>query len=93
MTTPISEEALIAHVIDWIREHRQPGLSDDIEISPDTDLVGSGVLDSLGIVDLVLFVERQHGCKVDLVDADPNEFSVVKGLCRIALSQNHVGSR
>lgn len=85
----ISEETLIADVIDWIREHRQPGSSDDVEISADTDLVGSGLLDSLAIIDLILFLEQQHGCKVDLIDADPNEFAIVRGLCRIALSQNH----
>ena len=40
-----------------------------------------------------MFVVRQHGCKVDLLDVDPNEFSVVKGLCRVAVSQNNGGSR
>jgi acyl carrier protein len=92
MTTAISEEILVADVIVWVREHRQPGSSDE-EISADTDLLGSGLLDSLGMVDLILFVERQHGYKVDLIDVDPNEFSVVKGLCRIALTQNHAGVR
>ncbi len=92
MTTAISEEILVKDVIGWIREHRQPGSTDE-EISANTDLLGSGLLDSLGMVDLILFVERQHGCKVDLIDVDPNEFSVVKGLCRIALNQNHAGVR
>ena len=85
----ISEATLIASVIDWVREHRQPGSPDDVEISAETDLLASGLLDSLGIVDLLLFLEQRHGCKVDLIEVDPNEFSVVNGLCRIALGQNH----
>ena len=92
MTTRVSEGTLVADVIEWVREHRQPG-SSDIKVSAETDLLGSGLLDSLGMVDLILFVERQHGYKVDLLDVDPDEFSVVQGLCRIALSQNNGGSR
>ena len=64
-----------------------------MEISAETDLLASGLLDSLGIVDLILFVEQRHGYKVDLIDVDPNEFSVVEGLCRIALSQNQGDAR
>ena len=92
MTAPLSEATLVADVIEWVREHRQPGSPDEM-ISAETDPLGSGLLNSLGMVDLILFVERQHGCEVDLIDVDPNEFSVVKGLCRVALSQNHAGVR
>jgi len=83
MTT--SEETLITSVIDWVRAHRQPGVSEDMDISAETDLLESGLLDSLGIVDLLLFLEQQHGCKVDLIDVDPAEFAIVRGLCRVAL--------
>ena len=88
--TSEAEATLIASVIDWVREHRQPG-SSDVDISAGTDLLASALLDSLGIVDLILFIEQRHGYTVDLIDEDPNVFSVVEGLCRIALSQNHAG--
>ena len=77
--TSEAEAALIASVIDWVREHRQLGSSGDVEISAGTDLLASALLDSMGIV--------------DLIDEDPNEFSVVEGLCRIALRQNRAGGR
>lgn len=92
MTTPISLATLIAHVIDWVRAHRQKG-SSHVQISAETDLLETGLLDSFGMVDLILFLERQLGCTVDLIDADPKEFSVVSGLCRIALNHNQGGDR
>ena len=44
MTTTVSEGTLIADVIEWVREHRQPG-SSDVKVSAETDLLGSGLLD------------------------------------------------
>ena len=37
MTPAISEEILVKDVIGWVREHRQPGSTDE-EISADTGL-------------------------------------------------------
>jgi len=34
---------------------------------------------------LILYIESMDGYRIDLSDADPNEFAVIRGLCRIAL--------
>jgi acyl carrier protein len=73
-------------IIQWVREHTQSDLFSDPEIGEDTDLMASGLLDSFAFIDLLLFVESQIGVKVDLTDVDPGEFTLVKGLCNIALS-------
>jgi len=51
--------------------------------------MAGGLLDSFGFVDLVLFIEQRTGIKIDLADADPSEFTVVKGLCKIVLSSRN----
>jgi acyl carrier protein len=83
--TKPSESELIDLVIDWVKQNTlRKGTAGAVEITKDTDLFANGVLDSFGLVDLIVHIESKAGCTVDLTDADPNEFSVVKGLCRIA---------
>ncbi len=81
----MSEAQLVDLVITWVRGNHRPGNSRNGEISADTDLIAGGLLDSFGFIDLILFIESQSGCKIDLTDVDPSEFCVVKGLCRITL--------
>src|SRR3989442_1117867 len=84
-----SENALLDLVMHWLREHKQTNGSAHVEISEDTNLMESGVLDSLGFIELIMFIETQSGCQIDLMDVDPAEFAVVKSLCGIALRNHH----
>ena len=81
----MSETQLVDLVINWVRGNHRPGNSRNGGISADTDLIASGLLDSFGFIDLIVFIESQSGCKIELTDVDPSEFCVVKGLCRITL--------
>jgi acyl carrier protein len=83
----ISEKELIERVIGWIRSNHRPATAaTSAAITEETDLLATGLLDSFGFVDLILFIESQNDCEVDLTHAEPKEFSVVKGLCRLALT-------
>ena len=79
------EDQLIGLIINWVRENKLTNGSGKAEINGDTNLLEAGLLDSLGFVELLLFIETQRGWTIDLTNADPEEFAVVKGLCRIAL--------
>ena len=79
-----SESDLIDRVIDWIKQNQRAPDS-GAQITADTELVTAGLLDSLGLVELIHFIETQVGCRIDLIDVDPEEFTIVKGLCRIGL--------
>jgi acyl carrier protein len=82
----MSETQLADLVVAWVKQNQQVPMSPcDVQINADTDLLSSGLLDSFGFVDLILYIESLDGCRVDLGDADPSEFTVIKGLCRIAL--------
>ena len=85
----MSETQLVDLVINWVRGNHRPGNSRNGGISADTDLIASGLLDSFGFIDLIVFIESQSGCKIELTDVDPSEFCVVKGLCRITLRNQH----
>ena len=84
----ISKNELINLVIGWVKANHRGGGNGNVQIQEDTDLIASGLLDSFGLIDLILYVETRTFCEIDLNDVDPKEFSVVKDLCRIAL-RNH----
>ena len=56
---------------------RERGASDaPADIDDGTDLVASGILDSIGFVELLGDVEDQFGVEVDLSAHDPSDFVV-----------------
>jgi acyl carrier protein len=87
----LTQHELAELIIQWVKENKQSADFPDSQISVGTDLMAVGLLDSFGFVDLVLFLEEQCGTKINLVDVDPSEFTVVKGLCNITLA-NAVGA-
>ena len=85
----IAEAELTTRVIEWVRTHKRRATSAAGEITLDTDLLATGLLDSLGLIELIGFIESHEGCGVDLSEADPDDFATVNGLCRLALSNQH----
>lgn len=80
-----TEKELTDLLVNWVRANHVNHRGSKLSIDSETNLLESGLLDSLGFVDLVLYLEGQCGIKIDLTDAAPEEFTVVKGLCQIAL--------
>ena len=84
----IQENALVASVLTWIREHKLPGNLEAAAITEDIDFIANGLLDSMGLIDLLLFVEEQTGRPIDLKIVEPKDICVVKNLCQIALGSS-----
>jgi acyl carrier protein len=72
-------------IIKWVRKNAQTNGDGHVELTGDTNLMEGGLLDSIGFVELIVFVERRTGYNIDLTDVDPSEFTTVNGLCQIAL--------
>jgi acyl carrier protein len=79
----MSQEELQQAVIQWIQANKRT--SNHVDISADTELLGTGILDSFSFLDLIVHIENKTGAQIDLADADPAEFAVVRGLCHLAL--------
>ncbi|PYT67023.1 MAG: hypothetical protein DMG39_24995 [Acidobacteria bacterium] len=84
----VAEKELIDLVVGWVKENGLKGRS-HTEISESTNLLESGLLDSFAFVDLILFIENHTQEKLDLIDVAPEEFTVVKSLCHLALRNGH----
>jgi acyl carrier protein len=81
----MTQDQFLELLNNWIRTNKH--LPDGQRISADTELLGSGLLDSFDFLDLIVHIESKTGRKIDLAVADPSEFSVVKGLCNLALGR------
>jgi acyl carrier protein len=63
------------------------GNLDDVgeAVTGSTSLVGSGLVDSMGFMNLLVTVEEHFGVEVDLDNSDPEEFTTVDGLTQAVL--------
>jgi acyl carrier protein len=75
---------------DWLRANKQ--FSANSQISPDTELLGSGLLDSFDFLDLIVHIESKLGTRIDLSVADPSQFSTVRGLWNLAVDGHGAGA-
>jgi acyl carrier protein len=69
-----------ATLIDYIQKELAIGRAKAVQ--PDDDLFSTGVLDSLGILQLVLFIEEQFGIKVPDEDVLFENFQTVAAMTR-----------
>ena len=67
----------------WLR-HRKPG--EDIQLSPDTDLYKTGLLDSLGVIELIEAIEDEY----DMLFTDEE---MQAGLTSVAAFETAIASR
>lgn len=58
------------------------------QITPDDDLFSSGVLDSLGVLQLVLFIEEQFGIEVPDEDVVFENFQSVSAIAGYLKTQS-----
>lgn len=57
------------------------GGDSEIEIMPEDDLLNSGLIDSLGIVRLISFLESEFGLKIPPQDMVIENFMSVEAIC------------
>ena len=73
-------------LITWIRHHGNAKTRANVEIGPETDILATGILDSQGLIELLMFIEDEYGYELDLSEAAPTDYSSVKALSNLALS-------
>ena len=76
-TGSFSREAVERAIRDYIVESF---LLDDDELDVDTSLIGSGIIDSTGMMEIVAFIEETYGLEVDERDLVPENFDSVSRL-------------
>lgn len=91
MTQPNSEQ-IRAFLQQYVVEKSQAGGKGlPGELTDDCDLLLSGMIDSLGLLDLMTAIQRHCQREIDFEALDPEQLTVVGPLCRYVSDQlaNH----
>jgi acyl carrier protein len=56
----------IERVVEWVQQRQGTG---DTVVGPDTDLLATGILDSMGLVALFFLIETMGGAPIDPSEA------------------------
>lgn len=85
--TTLDRADLVGQVTDWVRIRNRNPEFDMGGLTPATDLLETAVLDSVALVELLVYVQEEIGRELDLSDADPEEFVTIDGICSFALGR------
>lgn len=66
-------------IINYILQEIHGGES-DLEISPSDDLLGSGIVESMGMMRLIEFIEKKYSFKVPPQDMTIEHFMTVEAM-------------
>ena len=56
---------------------------DDDEVSYDTPLISSGIVDSFSMVSLKIFLEKKYSIKLPDSEATPEAFDTINSICEL----------
>ena len=67
----------------------------ELDLGPDDDILRSGRLDSLGLIELIAAIEQELGVSVSLADLDIEDFRTVRSIADFISSPTdaHDGTR
>jgi acyl carrier protein len=75
-----SDAAAAGRIRDFVRS-RFP-LAREMDVADDASLLDAGIVDSLGVLDLVTFLEDAFGVKVEDEELSPENFESIVALVR-----------
>jgi len=84
----LREEDVSGLIREWVAANHRKEKSGKIELAEDADLMDTGVLDSMGFIELLAYVESITRARIDLSDLDPKDFTSIEGLSRSVVSRN-----
>jgi acyl carrier protein len=76
----VTSDAAAARIREFVRS-RFP-LAREMKVDDDASLLDAGIVDSLGVLDLVTFLEDAFGVKVEDEELNPENFESVAALVR-----------
>jgi acyl carrier protein len=85
----MNDESIATRVIEYLSEAK--GLSADTQVGVDTSLVRSGLVDSLGMEDLIRFLEETFAIHVEDEDLVPDNFETVTAIASLVQRKSASG--
>jgi acyl carrier protein len=82
-------DAIMQTVKDYIVEKYLPG-QDPRELTEQTPLITSGILDSLGVLELVAFLEARYGIEFAADELDPGRLNTLESIAQLVRAKSEV---
>lgn len=82
------EEQIRLHIL----QTQLPG-EDPEQLQPDDDLLDSGILDSMGIMQLVTYLEKEYGISIPTEEIEPEQFASVNALAAFVRAKQQAEPR
>ena len=86
----MNSERIATRVIAYLSETK--GVSDAAQVNADTPLIRSGLVDSLGMEDLIVFLEDSFGIAVEDEDLMPDNFETATAIASFVQRKLGTGS-
>lgn len=86
----MSPDQIIQTVRQYLLQTHLPG-EDPANLTPTTELLSSGVLDSLATLELVSFIEQQYGIALEAHEVDASNLGTLAAIA--TLVQTKLGAR
>jgi acyl carrier protein len=80
------QSATMSVIKDYILEEFLPG-EDPGQLTPNTPLVSTGILDSLAMLKLVAFLEREFDTPINAHEADEEHLNTLRTICELVDSK------
>jgi acyl carrier protein len=71
---------VVNSIVDFVRE-RFPAAP--VVLTAETALLDGGIIDSLGVIDLMAFLEAEHGIEIDDADYAMENFETIASLAQL----------
>ncbi len=78
------KETVLEYIVDEYLDE-----DDEDEVSYDSPLISSGIVDSFSMVSLKRFIENKYSIKLPDEEATPEAFDTVNSICRLV--NKHLG--
>ena len=65
----------------------------DVQLAPEDSLLGGGIMDSMGVMELVQFLEERFGVTVEDEEITEENLGSVSSIVRFAMSKQPAGAQ
>ena len=70
-------------VLEYIKQEYVDEDDDDTEVTYDTKLISSGIVDSFSLVSMKVFLEKKYGITIPDAEANTETFNTVSGIAEV----------
>lgn len=73
------------YILGHLKDVLKGGDINQFAVDGDIDLIGSGIISSLGFIELIASIEQKFKIEIDFEKYDPSSYTTISGLASLAV--------